>query len=89
VIDGFKILVRLNDFEDWKIKTGIPFTIAMNQDTGEIKGRRQKYNRDITTYKYNGAFETYRLTVIRTSNGDALIADHYNMLIEGSFQTEA
>jgi len=86
VIDGIKIWALLFDFQNWKARTGIAFTLPMDEDAGVFIGRKHKNNPNIITYTHTGSFETYKLTVKETVyyKDGARVKQTYNLLIEGS-----
>lgn len=86
MIDGIKIVARLDNYEVWRKETDISFTVATDHETGEIRGHSSKKSPDRFTYIHSGKFETYNLTVKETDTfkGSRQSGKSYVLLIEGS-----
>lgn len=83
---GIKFLVLNVAFKVWRQLTGISFSMATDEVTGEIKGRRHRDNQDNITYTHTGYFRGYRLTVLEThyyTVGQERVVT-YNLIIQGS-----
>ena len=83
---GIKILVLNVVFNVWRQLTGISFSTATDEVTGEIKGRRHRDNPNNITYTHTGYFRGYVLTVLEThyyTPGQAEVIT-YNLFIQGS-----
>lgn len=83
---GIKWVVLNIVFNVWRPLTGISFSMATDEVTGEIKGRRHWDSPNDITYTHTGNFRGYRLTVLETHyyvpGQERKVT--YNLIIHGS-----
>jgi hypothetical protein len=86
MICGLQCVILNIFFKVWQPLTGISFSVAIDEATGEIKGRRHRDNPNNITYTHTGYFRGYELTVLETryftSEQEGKVV--YNLIIEGS-----
>ncbi|PQJ09380.1 hypothetical protein CJD36_019220 [Flavipsychrobacter stenotrophus] len=85
MIDGFKAIAEITDFEEWKKRTGLTFYVGTDDDTGELKNTSSRVGEVVNTYECK--FEEYTLTVKQTNyfNGGILGAKSCLLFVKGSF----
>lgn len=87
MIDGFRAIATIPEFDTWRQSTGVNFNTQVDIDTGDVEVWRDWKDKNISTVTYTGKFERYLLAVkqVDTYIHGSLESRHFTLLIKGSF----
>jgi hypothetical protein len=88
MIDGFRAIADIPNFNTWRERTGLNFNIPVDIDTGDVEVWRDWSSKDEIVHTYKGKYERYVLTVKQVDvydNNGLLQSQHFILFIKGSF----